>query len=313
MVTPAGLPSGRPACHERAALVPESMTKTAKYLLTEARANALAAATDLDERLSALPAATSDVPEGWQFTLYLSGEDDEGEIAALARLAATILGPDIAAPVVETVPDTDWVAKSLEGLPPVRAARFIVYGGHDRLKRHANEIGIEIEAGEAFGTGHHGTTAGCLIAIDRVLRSRPIRSALDVGTGSGVLAIAIAKAAKARVVASDIDPVATRVARENARLNGVTTYVTVVTAGDLKGALFRSAGAFDLIVANILAGPLIALAPSISRHLAPGGTLILSGLIPEQRARILAAYRGLGLRLMWSSVLNDWLTLTFRR
>jgi ribosomal protein L11 methyltransferase len=289
------------------------MTKTAKYLLTEAEANALAAATDLEETLSELPVATGEVAEGWQFTLYLSGGDDEGEIAALKKLAAKTLGRGVARPIVETLPDTDWVAKSLEGLQPVRAARFLVHGSHDRLKRHANEIGIEIEAGEAFGTGHHGTTAGCLIAINRVARSRSVRSALDMGTGSGVLAIAIAKAAKARVLASDIDPVATRVARENVRLNGVASYVTVVTAGDLRGALFRSAGPFDLIVANILASPLVALAPSIARHLAPAGTLILSGLIPEQRARILAAYRGLDLRLIRSSILNDWLTLTFQR
>jgi ribosomal protein L11 methyltransferase len=289
------------------------MTKIAKYLLTEAQANALAAATDLDETLSALPVGTGEANKGWQFTLYLSGADDAGEIAALKALAGKTLGGKLDAPTVETLPDTDWVAKSLEGLAPVRAARFVVHGSHDRLKRHANEIGIEIEAGEAFGTGHHGTTAGCLMAIDRVARSRPVRSALDIGTGSGVLAIAIAKATKARVLASDIDPVATRVARENVKLNGVASHVTTVTAGDLKSALFRSAGPFDLIVANILAGPLIALAPSIARHLAPGGTLILSGLIPEQRARILAAYRGLGLGLMRSSVLNDWLTLTFRR
>ena len=289
------------------------MTKIAKYLLPEGQANALAAATDLDDRLEGLSVAVDETANGRQFTLYLSGRDDAGEIAALKQIARNILHGKSAEPTVETLPDTDWVAKSLEGLPPVRAARFIVHGSHDRLKRHANEIGIEIEAGEAFGTGHHGTTAGCLIAIDRVARSRPIRSALDIGTGSGVLAIAIAKAGKARVLASDIDPVATRVARENVRLNGVAAFVTTVTAGDLKSALFRSAGPFDLIVANILAGPLIVLAPSIRRHLAPGGTLILSGLIPEQRARILAAYRGLGLRLVRSSVLNDWLTLTFER
>jgi ribosomal protein L11 methyltransferase len=289
------------------------MTKIAKYPLTEADAAALAAATDRDDTLAALPAGTGEAANSWQFTLYLSGTDDAGEIAALKRLAAEILPGKTGEPVVETLPDADWVAKSLEGLPPVRAARFVVHGSHDRLKRRANEIGIEIEAGEAFGTGHHGTTAGCLLAIDRVARSRPIGSALDVGTGSGVLAIAIAKAAKARVLASDIDPVAARVARENVKLNGVAAYVTVVTAGDLRGTLFRGAGPFDLIVANILAGPLVALAPSLARRLAPGGTLILSGLIPEQRARILAAYRGLGLRLARSAVLNDWLTLTFER
>ncbi len=287
--------------------------KIAQYLLTEAEAVALSAAIDVDDTLSALPAGIDETAKGKRFTLYLSGADDAGEIAALKKIAAAILPGKAGKPTIETLPDTDWVAKSLEGLPPVRAARFIVLGSHDRARRLPNEIAIEIEAGEAFGTGHHGTTAGCLIAIDRLARTRPIRSALDVGTGSGVLAIAIAKAAKARVLASDIDPVATRVAKENVALNGVAANVTVVTAGDLKGGVFSGAGPFDLVVANILAGPLIGLAPSIRRHLAPGGTVILSGLIPDQRARIVAAYRGQGLRLVRSMILNDWLTITFER
>ena len=165
-----------------------------------------------------------------------------------------------------------------------------------------NETGIEIEAGQAFGTGHHGTTAACLVEIDRVARQRPIRNALDLGTGSGVLAIAIAKAAKARVVASDIDPLAAKIANENARLNGVGRLVTTIAAAGLGRNAIRARGPFDLIVANILAGPLVALAPSIRRSLAPGGTLILSGLLPEQRRRIVAAYRGQGLRLKRQTV-----------
>ena len=158
-----------------------------------------------------------------------------------------------------------------------------------------NDIGIEIEAGQAFGTGHHGTTAGCLLAIEREAKARPIRNALDVGTGSGVLAIALARLAKARVLASDIDPVATRVAAENVRLNGVAGFVRCITAVGLAGRAFAGSAPYDLVVANILAGPLAALAPAIRRAVAPGGTVILSGLLPAQRARILATYRMSGL------------------
>ena len=166
---------------------------------------------------------------------------------------------------IAELPETDWVAKSLAGLKPVRAGRFLVHGGHDRAAVKPNDISIEIEAGEAFGTGHHGTTAGCLAAIADLAKARPIRNALDVGTGSGVLAIAIARLTKARVLASDIDPVATRVAAANVRLNGVAARVRPITAQGLSGRLFRERAPYDLIVANILAGPLAALAPAISR------------------------------------------------
>ena len=186
------------------------------------------------------------------------------------------------------------MAKSLEGLKPVRAGRFLVFGRHDRDRLKPNDLGIEIEAGQAFGTGHHGTTAGCLIAIAQEAKTRPIRNALDVGSGSGVLAIALAKLAKARVLASDIDPVATRVAEENVRLNGVAAHVRCITAAGLNGRAFAERTPADLIVANILAGPLAALAPAIRRAVAPGGTVILSGLLPEQRARIVATYRAAG-------------------
>ena len=141
---------------------------------------------------------------------------------------------------IAALPETNWVAKSLEGLKPVRAGRFLVHGAHDRDKLRPNDIGIEIEAGEAFGTGHHGTTAGCLLAIERAVRTRPIRNALDIGTGSGVLAIAIAKLAHIPVLASDIDPVATRVAAANVRLNGVHPEVRVVTAAGIGGRIFRA-------------------------------------------------------------------------
>jgi ribosomal protein L11 methyltransferase len=164
----------------------------------------------------------------------------------------------------------------------------------------------------AFGTGHHGTTAGCLIAIDRVAKARPIRNALDVGTGSGVLAIALAKRAKAHVVASDIDPVATRVAHDNVRLNHVAALVHTLTATGLSHATIEAHAPYDLIVANILAAPLVALAPAIRRSLAPGGTVILSGLLIEQERRVANMYRSVGLTREAALHRGEWSTLTLR-
>lgn len=290
------------------------MSSVAKFILSEADAHALWTAVDGDETLSSAPVSLTEATGGqWLVLVYLSDDNQKTETAALGRISAALLGPAAAKYSVETLPDTDWVAKSLEGLPPVRAGRFLVHGSHDRQAASANEIAIEIEAGQAFGTGHHGTTAGCLGAIDRRVRTRPVTNALDIGTGSGVLAIAIARAARAPVLASDIDPVAVRVARENIGLNGVQSFVTTIVAANLKKSIFRKRGPYDLVVANILAGPLIALAPEICRHVVPGGRLVLSGLLPGQRALMVSAYRGQGMALLRATILDGWLTLEFTR
>lgn len=274
--------------------------------LPEDIARALADAIGEHDLLSTLSLDLSETAPGrWRIEVYFEDVPGRSEKAALASLASRNRF------TYDQLPETDWVAKSLEGLKPVRAGRFVVFGHHDRAALKPNDIGIEIEAGLAFGTGHHGTTAGCLKAIDHVVRARDIRNALDVGTGSGVLAIAIAKTSKANVMATDIDPVAVTVARENARLNGVAARVTAIAAGTLAGNEVEAYSPYDLIVANILAGPLVSLAPAIERHTAPGGTVILSGLLPEQRTRIVAAYRGTGLRLRRSEILDGWLTLAF--
>jgi len=291
-----------------------AMTSVATFRLSEARALALAAALDSDERLAALPVSLGEATDGqWQVLVYFTAENETSEADALHRVSLTILGKEAARFTTEKLPDTDWVAQSLEGLPPVRAGRFLIHGGHDRDARRANDIAIKIEAGQAFGTGHHGTTAGCLLAIDRIARARPIANALDIGTGSGVLAIAIAKATKAPVLASDIDPLAVRIARDNIRFNGVANRVRAVVAGSLRKREFRMSQPYDLVVANILAEPLVTLAPQIRHLLGPGATLVLSGLLPGQRARVVAAYRGRGLPLLRTFVLDGWLTMVFRR
>jgi ribosomal protein L11 methyltransferase len=286
------------------------MTLTATIELAEAPARALAAALDGDAVLCAHAFDLSELAQDrWRIAVYFETKPAQEERAALERLAAEHDG----AFTIAALPDADWVAKSLAGLKPVTAGRFNVHGSHDRGMTRVNEIGIEIEAGLAFGTGHHGTTAGCLIAIDDLAKSRPIVNALDVGTGSGVLAIALAKRTGAHVLASDIDPVAVAVARDNVRLNGVAAQVRTIVAAGLDHRLIAAAAPYDLIVANILAGPLVALAPAIARHLAPGGSVILSGLLDEQKRRVAAMYRAVGLTLSRAISREGWATLVLER
>jgi ribosomal protein L11 methyltransferase len=241
----------------------------------------------------------------WQVEAYY---DEAPRLTALAEL-----GLDGAGLSVEPLPDTDWVARSLEGLAPVFAGRFIVHGGHDRGRLPPGGIVVEIAAGTAFGTGHHATTRGCLLAADGLLKRWRPRRILDLGAGTGVLAIAAAKTAKAPALAVDTDAEAVRVTRENARLNGVSDLVRAAlvlpAAGRAGGAIRR----FDLIFANILAGPLVALAPRLAPLLEASGALVLSGLTIDQERQVAAAYRNRGLRLAWRVRLDNWSTLVFIR
>jgi ribosomal protein L11 methyltransferase len=212
-----------------------------------------------------------------------------------------------------TLADRDWVRASLAGLRPVVAGRFIVHGSHDRHRVARNRMAIEIEAALAFGTGHHGTTRGCLLALDRLLKARRVRRVLDLGTGTGVLAIATAQALHARVLASDIDPVAVTTARANARANAVGDRLEVVRATGAEARRFGAYAPFDLVFANILLGPLQRLARSLSRLLAPNAHVILSGLLPSQANAALAIYAAQGLRLARRLTLVGWVTLVLRR
>ncbi|MGB8818025.1 MAG: 50S ribosomal protein L11 methyltransferase [Rhizobiaceae bacterium] len=242
-----------------------------------------------------------------EVSLYLETEDAQAVRARMVSvLGSDTFGLELAQ---EDFPETDWVTHSLGVLAPVEAGRFIVHGSHDRHAPKAGQIAIEIEAGLAFGTGHHGTTAGCLEMITEVVRNRSPRNALDLGTGSGVLAIAIAHLAKIPVLATDIDPVATRVADENVRLNQAAAWVRCQTATGFHRAEIRNAAPYDLIVANILANPLMKLAPQMAQHLSRGGDIILSGILASQRDKVLAAYRTQALyhrKTLWR---NGWVTL----
>ena len=261
-----------------------------------------------------LPIATTEIDEKndvWEASIYLYAADEDevrGRFEALLKPAFADLAIQ-----KEVLPDIDWIAKSLEGLKPVRAGRFLVHGSHDRDKIGSSDIAIEIEAGQAFGTGHHGTTAGCLETIDKVVTSRRVRNALDLGTGSGVLAIAVRKLRNIPVLATDIDPIAVRVAKENVRSNGIASGVTLETEPGFHSTAFSRHGPFDLIIANILARPLIKMAPQLVAHLAPGGSVILSGILAEQRWKVLAAYNGANLRHVRTIWRNGWVTIHLDR
>ncbi|WP_064705575.1 50S ribosomal protein L11 methyltransferase [Rhizobium bangladeshense] len=247
----------------------------------------------------------------WEASVYMMAED---ETDVRSRIEAALKDAFPHAQLSrEVIPNVDWVAKSLEGLRPVRAGRFLVHGSHDRDKVRPGDIAIEIDAGQAFGTGHHGTTAGCLEVIDAVVRSRPVSNALDLGTGSGVLAIAVRKLKNIPVLATDIDPVATRVAAENVRRNGIASGIVTTTAPGFHSTAFSAHGPFDLIIANILARPLIRMAPRLATHLAPGGSVILSGILAAQRWKVIAAYSGARLRHVRTIWRNGWVTIHFDR
>jgi ribosomal protein L11 methyltransferase len=242
--------------------------------------------------------------------IYFRDPPNETAVRALVALAA---GAEAANELVfETIAQRDWVQASLAGLAPVEAGRFVVHGGHDRARVPPNRIGIEIEAALAFGTGHHGTTRGCLLALDRIAKASRPRKILDVGTGSGVLAIAAAKTLRRPVLASDIDKTAVRAARDNARINRARA-VTIIHAAGLGARLFREHGRYDLIFANILLAPLQRLATAIGKLTAANAHVVLSGLLPAHANAALAAYRMQGLVLERRIDQEGWTTLVLRR
>jgi len=251
-------------------------------------------------------------PKGdWQIAIHFREPSNETAVRALVALAS---GAEAAnALVFETIAVKDWVSASLAGLTPVEAGRFVVHGAHDRARVALNRIGIEIEAALAFGTGHHGTTRGCLLALDRIHKARRPRGVLDVGTGSGVLAVAAARALHRPVLASDIDIAAVRAARENVRRNRAGSAVTVIHAKGLGARLFRQRAPFDLIFANILLGPLKVLARPIDMLAAPHAEIVLSGLLSAHANAALSAYRSRGLSLRRRIDIDGWTTLILRR
>jgi len=331
-----------------------TQTTAARLVCDETSARRIASflAESLDAEAAACAAFEGDGGQ-WEVAVHVEGAADEPRLRDLVRLAA---GDEAAQALrFERVVETDWVRQSLAGLKPVHAGRFLVHGSHDRSRVHANDLGIEIEAALAFGTGHHGTTRGCLLALDDLARrwhgtpipplkgEGPARSTgggvasrlrkpppgslalatlprkrgrdkkvLDIGTGSGVLAIAVAKRLHARVVASDIDRVAVDAARNNARLNHAPR-ITFVHAPGASARAIAAHGPFDLILANILLGPLTRLAVPIRRLAAPHARVVLSGLLPSHANAALAHYAAQGFRLERRIPLDGWMTLVLTR
>ena len=246
----------------------------------------------------------------WAVEVFFDAPHDEAELRGLVEAATDAETARTAE--FSQIAERDWVSSALAGLNPVRAGRVLLHGAHDRNRVRPNDVGIEIEAALAFGTGHHGTTQGCLLALDGILkRRRPVR-ALDVGTGTGVLAIACARLLRRPVGCGDIDPIAVATARTNAKLNGVQAFVRpVLSVGARHGALRRPRA--DLIFANILAKPLRLLAPSLAALAAPGAELVLSGLLPRDAAGVLSAYRAQGFSLCTRRDIDGWVTLILRR
>jgi ribosomal protein L11 methyltransferase len=255
-------------------------------------------------------------PEQWRLDAYFTETPDARQLAMLKALVPSA-GSD---PEVARVEDRDWVTLSQQGLDPIRAGRFFVHTPAHRGEAPAGAIALEIDAGRAFGTGQHETTSGCLIALSRLKdNGASFGNILDLGTGSGLLAFAALRLwPAARVAASDIDPVSIEVARENAAINSVQLgrsrgRVELLVATGLDHQRLRMRAPCDLIIANILAGPLIALAPSVSAALAPGGRLILAGLLDHQAAGVAAAYRRQYLMLTRRIDRGEWPTLVMRR
>ena len=291
------------------------MSQSRLYIETnEAEARALQASYEFafeDDGLAVSAFEDLENPGNWTVSVYI----DSDEVSALAdRMTALAREIDLSINLKrEDLPDVDWVAETLRDLHCVRAGRFVMHGSHEKDAPKAHEIGLLIDAGLAFGTGHHGTTAGCLDMLSEVSKRKTFYNALDLGTGTGVLGIAVAKAHQAQVLATDIDPVATETAIENTKRNGTLNFVECITASGFGHRRFGEQAPFDLVIANILAKPLQSMAHDIALHTMAGGTIILSGLLPHQQRTIVATFRQHNVMFEKSYIRDGWLILVLSK
>ena len=286
---------------------------------TKAEAEALAQDITPFALLDALPVLVTSEADGggWRLDAYFDERPTADMLKTLASLAPSA---DDDAAEVERVAEADWVTLSQQGLEPMQAGRFFVHTPAHREAVPAGAVALEIEAGRAFGTGQHETTSGCLVALDSLKRSgASFADVADIGTGTGLLAFAALRLwPAARAIASDVDPVAIEVAAENAAVNAVPIgrargQLELATAAGLDHPRLKARAPYDLILANILAGPLIALAADLAGALAPGGRLILAGLLDGQAESVAAAYRRQGLMLAGRIDRGEWPTLVLRK
>ena len=251
-----------------------------------------------------------EVPADWAVEAHFARAPDRERMVDLVRAIAGDAA--VRALRFEILAPKDWIAASLEGLAPVAVGRFVVHGAHDRVAVAPNRIGIEIEAALAFGTGHHGTTQGCLAAIERIAKMRRPKRILDIGAGTGVLAIAAARVWRRPVIASEIDPVSVVVAHANAGANRAGLYVRVLRAAGVNAPTIRGRR-YDLVLANILLPVLQRLARPARLVSARGAVVVLSGLLPEQAHAALAGWRAQGFVLLRRDLIEGWVTLTLGR
>lgn len=250
----------------------------------------------------------------WQFQGYADAEPDRGAIAAAAALAALAAAVPAPEPAVVALGTVDWLAENRRSFPPLRIGRFYIHGSHVTAPAPAGALALQVEAAIAFGTGEHGSTRGCLIALDGLARRLRVRRALDMGCGSGILALAIARLwPAARIVAVDVDADSAAVAAENARINGCAARIEIQAGDGYRAPAARAGAPYDLIIANILARPLQSMAPALARALRPGGVAVLSGLLEKQEPAVLAAHRSQGLALVRRIASDGWHTLILRR
>ena len=278
--------------------------------LTQEQAYALVDAISETEGLTLAAAAHEDAHGEWVFEATCEGKP---RLKDFRKIAKQTLGGKVKFTREKINPDIDWIAKSLEGLPPVNAGGFFIHAGHNAQQVPKNAIPIHIEAAQAFGTGHHETTSGCLEAIHGILKDNRPKKIIDIGTGTGVLAIALAKRLRRKIIASDIDPVAVKTTKDNAKLNNVKKWIKPVEAVGLNNRKINRNGPYDLLVANILAGPLAELAPDISAASANGANIILSGILNSQAAKVVKAYKRQNIVLNSRIVRNEWTTLILEK
>jgi ribosomal protein L11 methyltransferase len=264
----------------------------------------------LDDLAGAL-SAFEIVEQEWRVEAYPPSSVLSPALVAELALAAAAAGGTLVEIGEGQLPDRDWLAENQLAFPPLRVGRFFIYGSHHRGRVPAGAIGIMLDAATAFGTGEHPSTRGCLMALDRLARRHRFRRPLDVGTGTGILAVAAAKLLHRRVLASDIDRGAVRVARHNVARNGVAGLVRVRGADGYRDRAIRKLP-YDLILSNILARPLALLARDLARTLMPGGRAVLSGLLRRQEPIVLAPHRGCGIVLERRLVIDGWSTLVLR-
>jgi ribosomal protein L11 methyltransferase len=287
----------------------------ARLACTRAEADMAALADDLFEGFEPQPSlVAAEAGDGWELRLYCETRPDDALLEALSRL-----GNAGQLPLVEPLPPEDWVTLSQTGLEPVDIGRFHIHTGEHLGGARPGQWPIRIDAGLAFGTGQHATTAGCIAVAARLCRRIAHRNILDVGTGSGLLAFAARKLnPRARLTAADLDPIAVEVAIANARLNAVPQgrrpgQISLLTAPGVEHKLIGGRAPYDLVFANILAGPLVALAPSVAAVVAPRGHLILAGLLQAQARRVIAAYRAQGMQLVWRDQRAEWPVLLLKK